>query len=255
MWLRLRQICLVAEKLAPVEEALSDVFGVKVAFRDPGVGSFGLENALFPFGNQLLEVVAPIEENTAGGRYLTRRGGDGGYMFITQCNELAPRKAHVEEMGIRLAHHFERPEFLNIQMHPKDTGGTFFEMDEQLGPNAHDLDGPWMPAGKDWKDARVLDRVTGFAAAEIQCDDPAALSQHWSKIAQIPVTEQSGHPILQLDNAIARFVPCTDGRPEGLGGIDVIAADKAAILASAKARDAVNGEDQVSICGTRFNLV
>ncbi|MFP6617563.1 MAG: hypothetical protein VCB26_14260, partial [Candidatus Hydrogenedentota bacterium] len=66
MWLRLRQICLVAEKLAPVEEALCDVLGIKVCYRDPGVGRFGLENALFPIGNQLLEVVAPTEENTAG---------------------------------------------------------------------------------------------------------------------------------------------------------------------------------------------
>ena len=255
MWLRLRQICLVAEKLAPVEEALCEVFGVKVCYRDPGVGRFGLENALFPFGNQLLEVVAPTEKNTAGGRYLKRRGGDGGYMFITQCDDHAARRAHVEALGIRLAHHFERPEFLNIQLHPKDTGGTFFEIDQQIGPNSSDLDGPWMPAGPDWKDARVLDRVTGFAAAEIQCDDPAVLSERWSKIAQIPLTEESGHPILQLDNAIARFVPCTDGRPEGLGGIDVVAADKPAILASAKARDAVTGENQVYLCGTRFNLV
>ena len=255
MWLRLRQICFVAEKLAPVEEALCDVLGIKVCFRDPGVGNFGLENALFPIGNQLLEVVAPIEENTAGGRYLERRGGDGGYMFITQCDDHAPRRARVEELGIRLAHQFERPTFLNMQLHPKDTGGTFFEIDEPLGPNAHDLDGPWMPAGDDWQASRVLDRVTGIAAAEIQCNDPAALSKRWSEIAQIPLTEESGHPTMKLDNATARFVPCTDGRPEGLGGIDVATADKAAILASAKARDAVSGENQVYLCGMRINLV
>ncbi len=37
MWLRLRQICLVTEKLAPVQEALDDVLRVKVAYRDPGI--------------------------------------------------------------------------------------------------------------------------------------------------------------------------------------------------------------------------
>ena len=73
MWLRLRQIALVAGQLAPVEAALTAVFGIKVAFRDPGVSHFGLENALFPIGNTLLEVVAPIREHTAGGRYLERR--------------------------------------------------------------------------------------------------------------------------------------------------------------------------------------
>ena len=33
MWLRLRQIALVAEKLAPVERALADVLGIEVAHR------------------------------------------------------------------------------------------------------------------------------------------------------------------------------------------------------------------------------
>ncbi len=255
MWLRLRQICLVAEKLAPVEEALCDVLGIKVCYRDPGVGRFGLENALFPIGNQLLEVVAPTEANTAGGRYLERRGGDGGYMVITQCDEHAPRRAHVEALGVRIAHEFERPEFRNMQLHPKDTGGSFFEIDEQLGPNAHDPDGPWMPAGPDWKAARVLDRVTGITAAEVQCDDPAVLARRWSEIAQIPLIEESGHATLPLDNAAVRFVPCTDGRPEGLGGIDVATADKAAILAAAKARDAQTSDSQVYLCGMRINLL
>ena len=66
MWLRLRQIAGVAEKLQPVEEELVDILGIKVCYRDPGVGYFGLENALFPIGDQLLEVVAPVKENTAG---------------------------------------------------------------------------------------------------------------------------------------------------------------------------------------------
>ena len=127
MWLRLRQICLVARELKPVEKTLIDILGISVCYRDPGVGYFGLENALFPIGNQLLEVVSPIEENTAGGRYLDRRGGDGGYMVITQCDDHVPRSTQVEKLGIRIAHKFETEKFLNMQLHPKDTGATFFE--------------------------------------------------------------------------------------------------------------------------------
>ncbi len=256
MWLRLRQVCLVVEELAPVEEALYDIFHIKVAFRDPGIDKFGLENALFPIGNQLLEVVAPIEEDTAGGRYLERRGGDGGYMFITQCDDHARRRARVESLGIRIVYQFERPTFRNIQLHPKDTGGTFFEINEQLGPDAHALDGPWHPAGEaNWKAARVLDRVNGIAAAEVQCENPAAVAARWSEISEIPLTNESGHPTLTLDNAAARFVPCNDGRPEGLGGLDILTTDKSAILDSARARDAVSGEDQLYICGMRINLL
>ena len=74
MWLRLRQIALVAEELAPTVDDLRAVLGLEVCFNDPGVKTFGLENALLPVGNQFLEVVAPIEEGTAGGRYLRATG-------------------------------------------------------------------------------------------------------------------------------------------------------------------------------------
>jgi len=255
MWLRLRQICLVAKELAPAEEALCDVFGVQVCYRDQGVAKFGLENALFPFGNQFLEVVAPTQDDTAAGRYIDRRGGDGGYMFITQCDDHAPRHARVQELGVRTVFEADRPDYRLMQLHPRDTGGTFFEIDEQRGTNAYEVDGPWHPAGPDWKAGQVLDRVTGISAAEIQCADPNAIAKRWSDIAQIPLTEESGISVMALDNATARFVPCTDGRPEGLGGIDVVAADKAAILASAEARGAVSGDNQVTLCGTRINLV
>jgi hypothetical protein len=84
MWLRLRQIALIAHKVAPTAQDMPDVFGLEVGFRDPGVKTLGLENTIFPMGNQFIEVVAPIRENTAGGRYLDRRGGDGGYMIVCQ---------------------------------------------------------------------------------------------------------------------------------------------------------------------------
>jgi hypothetical protein len=255
MWLRLRQIALVARELAPVQKDLEDVLGVAVCYRDPGVATFGLENALFPIGNQLLEVVAPIRENTAGGRYLERRGGDGGYMVITQCDEHAPRRKRVDALGIRVVGQFDGKEFTNMQLHPRDTGGSFFEIDEQKGHGAHDPDGPWEPAGKTWKSGRRLDRVTGIAAAEIQCDDPKKVAARWSEIAQIPVTTVGGNPTMKLENATLRFVPCADGRPEGLGGIDVSTANKAAILDAARKRNVAKSDSQVYLCGMRINLV
>ncbi len=252
MWLRLRQIALVAEKLAPVEKEIIDVLGVEVCYRDPGVSHFGLENALFPIGNQLLEVVAPIQEDTAGGRYLERRGGNGGYMVITQCNDHAPRRARVDDLGVRIAHKFENDEYRCMQLHPKDTGATFFEIDEQLGDGAHNLDGPWEPAGPDWQRAKKTERVTGIVAAELQCDDPTAVAAKWGDIAELPVSPKN---TIELDNAVLRFVPCTDGRPEGLGGIDVSCANRDDILDAAAKIGAKRSDMQIYLCGMRINLV
>lgn len=256
MWLRLRQIALVAGELRPVLEDFRAVLDIDVCFVDPGVGTFGLENSLMPVGDQFIEVVAPTREGTTGGRYLERRGGDGGYMVITQCDDHAVRKARVDELGVRQAWGFQNDEYRCMQLHPKDTGGSFFEIDEQVGPGAHDLDGPWDPAGgHGWKAGQRLTRVTGIAAAELQAEDPAALAQRWSSIIETPVTKDgAGNPTVELDNATLRFVPVADGRGEGLGGIDVVCADKPAILAAAADRGLPVQGDQVTICGLRINL-
>ena len=256
MWLRLRQIALVARELQPVLDDFRAVLGLEVCFVDPGVKTFGLQNSLMPVGNQFLEVVAPIADGTAGGRYLERRGGDGGYMVITQCDEHAPRIARVEQLGVRKAWGFENDEYRCMQLHPKDTGGTFFEIDEQVGPDAHDVDGPWDPAGgHGWKKGQRLDVVNAITAAELQADDPSALAARWGSIAEIPVTaDAEGNPALVLDNATLRFVPITDGRGEGLAGIDVAVVDKPRLLAAAKERGRHVTDDQVMICGLRINL-
>ena len=253
MWLRLRQIALVTETLAPVEAALVDVLDVRVAYRDPGVGHFGLENALFPIGNTLLEVVAPIRDNTAGGRYLERRGGDGGYMVITQCDDHLPRRARVKALGVRIVNQFENSHFRNMQLHPKDTGGSFFEIDEALGERAHEPDGPWEPSGPDWQAYKNTTRVSAIVAAEIQADNPRQVADRWSEIAEIPLSRDG--LTLPLDNATVRFVPCRDGRPEGLGGIDIRCHDQAAVLAAADRRGLHVEGNSIMLCGMRMRLV
>ena len=255
MWLRLRQIALVAPELEPAVDELCALFGLEVCFRDPGVAHFGLVNALLPLGNQFVEIVAPTREGTAGGRYLDRRGGAGGYMVITQCDDHAPRRKRVGQLGIRIVNQFDTHEFKNMQMHPKDTGGSFFEIDQQLGQGALAADGPWEPAGgADWKKARRTERVARIAAAEIQCDDPGKVARRWGEIAELPV-RGGAQPTIELDNATLRFVPCTDGRPEGLGGLDLAANDRAGILATAKSRGVKVAGNQVQSCGIRFNLL
>ena len=72
----------------------------------------------------------------------------------------------------------------------------------------------------------------------------------------MPVTRgESGVPTLALDNATLRFVTDADGRGEGLGGIDLVATNRARALAAARERACLAGDDVVSICGMRLRLV
>jgi hypothetical protein len=252
-FLRLRQIALVAAELAPVVDALHDVFGLDVAFRDPGVAQFGLENAVLPVGHQFLEVVAPTRDGTAGGRYLERRGGDGGYMVILQTDDHGPAKARAKAASIRSALEFEEPRYHIWQLHPADTGGSFLEVDVQEGGEASD--GPWSPAGKTWQEAIRTRVVRGIDAAEIQSPDPAPLAERWAGILDRPVNTEGAHPSIHLDNAVLRFVFATDGRGEGLGGIDLAATDRAAALGAAERRGLAVDGDTILLGGMRCRLL
>jgi hypothetical protein len=80
--MRLRQVALAVRALEPAVRDLRRVLALGEPFRDPGVGVFGLENAVLPLGDAFLEVLSPVKPDTTAGRWLDRRGGDAGYMAI-----------------------------------------------------------------------------------------------------------------------------------------------------------------------------
>ncbi|HUN52497.1 MAG TPA: VOC family protein [Candidatus Sulfotelmatobacter sp.] len=255
--MRLRQIALVAAKREPVVEELCTVLGLKVCFNDPGVGKWGLVNALMPIGGNLLEVVAPVEENTSAGRYLERRHGDGGYMVILQCAEALAERKRILGMGVRSVATAERGDYFYTQFHPQDTGGILLTVDSVTpGADWQAEFCEWAPAGPDWKPAVQTHVTKALVGAEIQSDDPPAMAERWSRILDLPVKQgDDGLRRMKLTNAELRFVPIGDGRGRGLGAIDVVAADRKHILQEAAKRGKKRSDNQVELCGIRINLV
>ena len=253
MAIHLRQICLVTEKLAPVQADLEAVFSIRPAFHDDAVGVFGLENVLMPVGSQFIEVVASIREDTAARRYLRRRGGDGGYMVICQVpsrEEQAAARARAAERSVRVAWEANRTSWNVMQLHPRDVGAAFFEIDwDQEG----DVTGRWMPAGGTaWQSAVSTEVVEAITGAELQGPDPVGLAALWAHIADSPVVMDGATPTVALANATLRFVPDVDGRGPGLGGLELRATDADRLMAQADARGCTAPGGVITVCGTRF---
>src|SRR3954462_5754023 len=99
--MRLRQIALVGQDLAAAEADIRAVLGLDYAYDDPGVGCFGLKNAVFPVGETFLEVVSPKQDGTTAGRLLEKRGGDGCYLPMLQVRDIEAARARLVSAGAR----------------------------------------------------------------------------------------------------------------------------------------------------------
>ncbi len=248
--MRLRQIALVARELEPVVDDLCAVLGLEVCYRDPGVATFGLHNALMAIGTSFLEVVSPTREGTTAGRLLERRGGDGGYMVIVQTDELEADTKRVAELGIRVVWQAKLEKAATIHLHPRDVGAAIVSLDAMDPPES------WLWAGPKWQQHVKTDVTRALVGAEMQAPEPAQLAARWGQVfAREPQPQGDGSVALPLDYGTLRFVPARDGRGEGVGGIDVAVADREAVLARAKARRVPVHRDAIEICGTRIRLV
>ena len=247
--MRVRQICLVAQKLAPVREHFFAVLGLASDFADPGVGKFGLENSVMCLGDEFLEVVAPVEDNTTAGRYLERRKGDGGYMVLVQVDDLAVQRAHVDKLGVRVVWETERNSETGsgrtaaFHMHPRDVGGAILSFDQMWPPES------WKWAGPDWEQ-RPATNVSGIHAVDVQSSDPAGMAERWSKLFDRPVFGNT----MQLEEGSIRFVADQDGRGAGVTALDLVASNADAAFAAAKQRGLPVNGDEIEICGTTIRM-
>ncbi|NNL85497.1 MAG: hypothetical protein HKP27_07590 [Myxococcales bacterium] len=246
--MHIRQIALVAAELEPAVAALTETLGIEVGFRDPDVSEFGLANAVMPVGDTFLEVVSPERPGTTAGRYLERRGGDGGYMVILQTDDLETDRARVEALGVRLVWQAKHRDIASFHMHPGDTGGAITSLDQPVPPES------WRWGGPAWQEHRRTDRVLRIVAAELQSPSPERLAKRWGELLDLPVTVGPAGHAIALSPGELRFVLATDGRGEGLAGIDLEAADADAVLASARTRGLPVSDRQLDVAGVRIRL-
>ena len=210
-YFRLRQICLVAKDLPRVIADMQAIFGVKLAYQDPHVRRYGLENALFPFGLAFVEVVSPIEPDTAAGRFLERSGGIGGYMAIFNCSDPQRRGRHANGLGVRTAHTIDHKGFHAVQLHPRDCRAAMIEFDRTDGEE--DLRGPYAPAGgTGWTDAIKTDVSKRLAEIVVESADPAGIGRHWSAIIEKPFVPEGEGGRIAVDMTAIRFVKGNDAR-------------------------------------------
>jgi len=214
---RLRQVALVARDCGRVAGELRRAFGWPLPFHDPGVGQFGLTNAVFTVGDTFVEVVAPARPDTTAGRYLTRRGGDGGYMAIFQVPDLAVARRRVASLGVRVVWAADLPDIAATHLHPGDVPGAIVSLDWAAPERS------WRWAGPSWT-GRVPEHVPGgVTGLTIEVSDPVAAARRWAAVLGISAAGRGDTRVVELPDPgqRLRFVPARAGRGEGITEVTI----------------------------------
>jgi catechol 2,3-dioxygenase-like lactoylglutathione lyase family enzyme len=209
-----------AVDLAAVTAQLRDVFAAPEPYRDAGVEVFGLANAVLEVGDTFLEVVSPVREGTAAGRYLDRQGGDCGYMAMVQVPDADAARARLAELGVRVVwDHAEPdpsvgpPDVIDLHLHPRDLPGTLLALDETRPT------GSWRWGGPAWAGAVPPHRAGGIRGLTVAVSDPAAAAERWAAVLGV---EPHGTRLV-LGGSEVRFVE--PDRREGIVGLTVARPD------------------------------
>jgi len=199
---------MIAPDLDPVVDELRSTLGLEVCFVDPGVGEFGLRNALMLVGDQFLEVLSPVQPETTVARLLDKRGGPTGYMAIYEVDDLDARMTRLAEHDVRVIWSVDLPDIRGRHLHPRDVGGAIVSLDQPVPAGSWRWGGPSWP-GIDTGGAAV-DAIEGII---IGSEDPAAIAERWRTLG--------------IDEAV-RFVPA-GARGAGIDGVALRAAERSRV--------------------------
>jgi len=221
---RLRQAVLAARDLDAVAGELKSTLGLGEPFADPGVSHFGLRNAVFALGDTFLEVVSPVQADTAAGRLLERRGGDCGYMLMFQVPDLPSARARVGELGIREVFEVSLDDMSEVHLHPADMRAAIVSLSQPTPPEA------WRWGGPNWqqRSSSAL-RITG---ATVVVTEPVTVADRWAMVLDTPVGEtgiqmsvdeqERGLVEIKLEVDPERVPAAQSDQPLRIGGVEFV---------------------------------
>jgi catechol 2,3-dioxygenase-like lactoylglutathione lyase family enzyme len=207
---------MVARDCDRVASELREAFGWAEPFHDPGVGQFGLTNAVFAVGDTFVEVVAPVQPDTTAGRYLERRGGAAGYMAIFQVPDLTAARRRLADLGIRVVWTADLPDMAGTHLHPGDVPGAIVSLDWA------DPAESWRWAGPPWTGRAPGYPPGGVTGLTIEVNDPPAAAQRWAAVLGVSADDGDAAVIrLPGSGQRLRFGPARAGHGEGITAVTI----------------------------------
>ena len=169
-------------------------------------------------------------------------------MVILQSEDLDADRARFDALGVRIVAQLDRPHARGTHLHPRDVGGAILSVDDMDPPES------WEWAGPDWQAAVDTSLVTAITGVAIQSHDPGALADRWAEVLGREVETDGVARDINLDDGAIRFVPAIDERGDGVSTVRLATKDIDEVIRRAEARNLLDVDGRVVICGTVFDL-
>jgi len=177
-----------------------DLYGRALGMAPCRAGSlpqFGLDNAVLPAGNgTFVELLAPVNGDSAGARFLQRRG-EAPYLVIfetTQYDRLIP---HLRDMGVRITGETHHEGSRSAFLHPASCNGAFLEIIEVT-----DSGNSWPAAGPDWQSLSHQPGTLQLRQVAVIVHDLDAAIAHWSALFGLQPTKRFEISFTDLEIAV-----------------------------------------------------
>lgn len=207
MLTKLRQIAMMVNDLPEGIDLYGRILGMQPS-RTGALPQFGLDNAVLPAGNgTFVELLAPSDDNSAGARFLQRRG-EAPYLMIFETDQYDRLIPHLRDLGVRITGETEHAEPHNngsrsAFLHPASCNGAFIEIIEVTDPN-----NPWPAAGPDWQSSAHEPGTSQLRQMAVIVNDLDAAIAHWSRMFGLQPTRRFEISFTDLEIAV---LPLTGG--------------------------------------------
>jgi hypothetical protein len=196
-WAILRQVVIATTAHDNDLDSVRQAFGLGQGFEDPELEKLAMADRTMPVSKDTyLEFIAPINDQAAVVKWLTKIGGRGGYVLSVQHPDPAAVKERALARGIRVPVDVEAFGQPVVQLHPQDVG-LMLEVDGITDPHSWFWDdinpGPEADA--------AVDEIIGV---EVPAADPAAMTTLWHELLDLGAPAKADE--VQLGGTWVRFV-------------------------------------------------
>ena len=181
------------DELEPVVDLMAALFAIEPSTRQ-ALTEFGLINAVLPIGDQFLELLQPVDQESSGWRYLQKRG-PGFYMVIFESDEGLQAQQAAAEVGIPVVWTADTNTFVSVHFDPRAMASTLVSVDTSK------IDGGWPAAGLGWRDHVGSEVVTGLHVFRIAGYDLEAMQEPFHRLFGLSCESRAPRGDTQVERA------------------------------------------------------